>query len=126
MHFSDILIALKNATPTGYRAPIVFRHLDIELELLAKKVRERLLDCTAAWQALDECMPYDLPRPRFTSDTITVDSLFDVVAYFVPRAERNAVLTRLSGKLSYLKLGPWEVLDFIAESHFVEKERDEE
>ena len=126
MLFSDILLALKNTTATGHRAPIVFRHKDIELRLLAEKVRERLIDCTAAWQALDESMPYDLPRPRLTSETITVDSLFELVVYCVPRAERNAVLTRLSGKLSYLKLGPWEVLDFIAEEHFVEKERDEE
>jgi len=126
MLFSDILLALKNTTATGHRAPIVFRHMDIELELLAKKVRGRLIDTTAAYIALDESMPYDLPRPRLTSDTITVDSLFELVVYCVPRAERNAVLTRLSGKLSYLKLGPWEVLDFLAEEHFVEKERDEE
>jgi len=125
MLFSDILLALRNATPTGRRAPIVFRHKDIELQLLAEKVRDRLIPWSDAWRALDESMPFDLPRPRSNIESITVDSLFNLVERVVPGSERNAVLARLSGKLSYLKLGPWEVLDFLAEEHFVEKERDE-
>jgi len=125
MLFSDILLALQNATPTGRRAPIVFRHKHIELGLLAEKVRDKLIPWSDAWKALDESMPFDLERPRSSIESITVDSLFNLVERVVPRSERNAVLGRLSGKLSYLKLGPWEVLDFIAEEHFVEKERDE-
>ena len=125
MLFSDILHALRNATPTGRRSPIVFRHKDIELELLAEKVRHKLIPWSDAWRALDESMPFDLPRPRSTIESITVDSLFNLVERVVPKNERNDVLGRLSGKLSYLKLGPWEVLDFLAEEHFVEKERDE-
>jgi hypothetical protein len=125
MLFSDILLALRNATPTGRRSPIVFRHKDIELQLLAEKVRDRLVPWSDAWRALDESMPFDLERPRSSIESITVDSLFNLVERVVPGSERNAVLARLSGKLSYLKLGPWEVLDFLAEEHFVEKERDE-
>ena len=125
MLFSDILTVLKNVTPTRRRAPIVLRHKDIELSLLAEKVRDRLIPWTDAWRALDESMPFDLERPRSSIESITVDSLFNLVEHVVPKSERNAVLGRLSGKLSYLKLGPWEVLDFIAEEHFVEKERDE-
>ena len=125
MIWSTLTDSIKHAIPTRHRAAIVFRHKDIELGLLAEKIRTRLIDSPTAWQALDESMPFDLPRPRFTSDTITVDSLFKVVAYCVPANERNSVLSRLSGKLSYLKLGPWEAMDFIAEEHFVEKEREE-
>ena len=61
----------------------------------------------------------------FLDDLACNLSFINLVERVVPRSERNAVLGRLSGKLSYLKLGPWEVLDFIAEEHFVEKERDE-
>ena len=43
MLFPDILLALKHATPTGRRAPIVFRHKHIELGLLAEKVRDKLI-----------------------------------------------------------------------------------
>lgn len=126
MHFSDILYALRNAIPTGRRPAIVFRHLDIELSLLAEKVRDRELDWTIGWKALDESMPYDLPRPRSSLDTITVSSLFDLVVKWVPRSERNSVLARLSGKLAGLNIAPWEVLDFIADLHTVEKESEDE
>lgn len=125
MLFSNILHTLRNATPTGHRASIVFKHKDIECGLLADKVRDRLVDSRAASDALDQSMPYDLGRPRFTSNSITVDSLFKVVVHTVPRAERNAVLGRLAGRLSYLHLGPCEVLEYIAEEHFVENEREE-
>lgn len=126
MHFSDILYALRNATPTGRRPAIVFRHLDIELCLLAEKVRDREIDWTIGWKALDESMPYDLPRPRSSLDTITVSSLFDLVVKWVPRSERNSVLARLSGKLAETMIAPWEVLDFIADLHTVEKESEDE
>lgn len=126
MHFSDILYALRNATPTGRRPAIVFRHLDIELCLLAEKVRDREIDWTIGWKALDESMPYDLPRPRSSLDTITVSSLFDLVVKWVPRSERNSVLARLSGKLAGVNIAPWEVLDFIADLHTVEKESEDE
>jgi hypothetical protein len=125
MLFSDILLALRNVTPTGRRSPIVFRHKDIELGLLAEKVRDKLIPWPDAWQVLDESMPYDLARPRSTIESITVDSLYTLVEQIVPTHERNTVLARVAGKLAGLNIAPWEVLDFIAEGHFVEKERDE-
>ena len=125
MIWTTLIDSIKHATPTHRRMAIVFPHKDIELGLLADKVRDRLINWPVAWQALDESMPYDLPRPRCTAESISVDSLFKLVARSVPPNERNAILSRLSGKLAYLKLGPWEVMDFIAEEHFVEKEREE-
>jgi hypothetical protein len=125
MLFSDILTVLKNVTPTRRRAPIVLRHKDIELSLLAEKVRDRLIPWMDAWQALDDSMPYDLARPRSSIESITLDSLCTLVVQIVPAHERNAVLVRLAGRLAGLKVGPWEVLDFIVEGYFVEKERDE-
>lgn len=125
MLFSDILLALQNATPTGRRSPIVFRHKEIELGLLAEKVRDCLIPWPEAWKALDESMPFDLQRPRSSIESITLDSLYNLVEHIVPAHERNAVLGRLAGKLAGLRIAPWEILDFLAEEHFVEKERDE-
>jgi len=126
MLFSDILLALRNATPTGRRSPIVFRHLDIELELLATKVRDTLIPWSDAWQVLDASMPFDLARPRSAIESITVDSLFKLVVQIVPYHERDAVLLRVVGQLAGLRAGSWEALDFIARGYFVEKEPVEE
>ena len=125
MLFSDIVHALRNATPTKRRAPIVFKHRDIELSLLAEKVRERIVPWSDAWRLLDESMPYDLRRPQSNVDSISVNNLFRLITHWVPEDQRNSVLARISGKLAETRVAPWEVLDFIAETHFVEKERDE-
>jgi len=126
MLFSNVLHTLRNSTPTGRRSPIVFRHMDIELELLAEKVRTRLIPWPDAWQVLDKSMPFDLVRPRSSVESITVDSLFKLVVQGVPYHDRDAVLVRVSGQLAGLRIGPCEALDFIAEGYFVEKEPAEE
>jgi hypothetical protein len=126
MLFSNILHALRNATPTGRRSPIVFRHMDIELELLAEKVRDRLIPWSDAWQVLDKSMPFDLVRPRSAIESISVDNLFKLVVQGVPYHDRDAVLVRMSGQLAGLRIAPCEALDFIAEGYFVEKERSED
>jgi hypothetical protein len=126
MLFSNVLHTLRNSTPTGRRSPIVFRHMDIELELLAEKVRTRLIPWSDAWQVLDKSMPFDLARPRSAVESISVDSLFKLVVQGVPYHDRDAVLVRVSGQLAGLRIGPCEALDFIAEGYFVEKEREED
>jgi hypothetical protein len=126
MHFSDILFALRNSTPTGRRSPIVFRHRDIELELLSKKVRDRPIPWDIAWSAVDDSMPYDMPRPRSSAESISVDKLFHLAAKCAMESQRNAVLERLVGKLAGLQVAPWDILNHIADEHIVEKERNEE
>ena len=126
MIFSDILLRLQHTIADPHRAPLVLKHTDIELVLLANKVRERSIPWTEAWRVLDESMPYDILRPRSSVDSITVDKLFRLITHWVPVEHRNEVLARVSGKLAETRVGPWETLDFIAEAHFVEKEPDEE
>lgn len=125
MLFSNILLALRNATPTGRRSPIVFRHMDIEVELTANNVRDSLIPWSDAWRVLDAAMPFDLARPRSSIESITLDSLFSLVARIVPYHERDAVLLRVVGQLAGLRVAQWEALDFIARGYFVEKEHDE-
>jgi hypothetical protein len=122
MIWLKVLRALKHTTAVNHRTPIVFLHKTIELDLLGSQVSARAIPWVNAWKALDESMPFDIPRPIHREEAITVENLCKLVVLRVPEEDRNSVLVRLSGKLAELGVGPWEVLDHIAEGHFVEKE----
>lgn len=122
MLWPKLLRSLRNTTSINLRTPVVFLHKAIELDLLGNQVKARAIPWASAWKALDESMPFDIPRPMHRVETITIENLCRLVVLRVPEDDRNSVLVRLSGKLAELGVGPWEVLDHIAESHFVEKE----